>query len=224
MHTFDPSENSSPQSPHNPPARSSDVETAEFERQLVAAKAGCNESIGKILASLRTYMKMVAAAALSSRSVANPQDSDIVQMAQLETSRNIASFRGTSRAQFIAWVRTILLNKVIEAQKVAIREKTNPTRQYDSNFWFSLNSPAANAPSRDPSPSSVISRNEKDEQLRVALKSLPEKYRTAIIRRSFNSETFETIAADWNCSADAVRKLWFRAIIKLQEKIQDISK
>lgn|GEM_PF-6356343 len=50
-----------------------------------------------------------------------------------------------------------------------------------------------------------------------AIEELPHNYQEIFKLRSFEDKTFVAIGQKIGCSADAARKLWSRAIIRLQE-------
>jgi RNA polymerase sigma factor (sigma-70 family) len=66
------------------------------------------------------------------------------------------------------------------------------------------------------SPSAQARAREQDAALERAMEQLPESYRQVIQWRSLERCSFEMIAQRLHCSAGAARKLWTRAIEKLQ--------
>ncbi|MCA9095054.1 MAG: sigma-70 family RNA polymerase sigma factor [Planctomycetaceae bacterium] len=192
-----------------------------FEQLLSSAKQGSINAIGELLIDLRSYLKIVAETALVERSVARSYASDMVQIAHFEAVRQIPCFRGTTQIQFRAWVRQILLNKIVDAQRAAIRESL-PLEKLDPSVWGTMLRSIPEAIADDPSPSSLCMRNERELILHSMLRTLSPRYQEVIKRRHFESESFEEIAAAWNCSADSVRKVWTRAIGKLRDKLRPI--
>ncbi|MCA9092045.1 MAG: sigma-70 family RNA polymerase sigma factor [Planctomycetaceae bacterium] len=195
------------------------VRNSNFEELLEHAKNSSSDALGEILDSIRSYLKMVADVALKERFVDHQCSSDMVQIAQMEVSRQITCFRGQTYLQFCAWVRQILLNKIIDAQRAEVR-RSLCLDKFDPTIWGSMIRTAGNSANDDPSPSSICVRNEQELLVLSLLQTLAPHYQEVLKRRHFEGESFEVIAADWNCTTDSVRKTWTRAIGKLQIKVR----
>ncbi len=72
-----------------------------------------------------------------------------------------------------------------------------------------------------PSPSKYLMQEERAAALNAALQRLPEHYRHVILWRQMENLSFEAMAARLGRSAEAVRKLWGRAILQLQHELRD---
>lgn len=203
----------------NSPIRDSDQ---EIQHLLIAAKEGETDAVGELLSGLRSYLKIVAETALKTRSLALENSSDMVQIAQFDAAQQFSRFRGANHLEFRAWVRQILLNKIVDAQRAAIREGKSLSK-LDPAIWGSMLLSVGECLADDPSPSSLVARNEQELHLQSTLKLLPYRYQEIIKRHHFSGETFEEISLDWNCSEDAVRKLWTRALVKMREKMRPVS-
>lgn len=204
---------------HSSPQMDDDI---ELQHLLNAAKEGVTDAVGELLSGLRSYLKIVAETALKTRSLALQNSSDLVQIAQFDAAQQFSRFRGANHLEFRAWVRQILLNKIVDAQRVAIREGKSLSK-LDPAIWGSMLLSVGECLADDPSPSSLVARNEQELHLQSTLKLLPSRYQEIIKRHHFGRETFEEISLDWNCSEDAVRKLWTRALVKMREKMRPVS-
>jgi RNA polymerase sigma-70 factor (ECF subfamily) len=71
-----------------------------------------------------------------------------------------------------------------------------------------------------PTPSRQMLARERVEQLFSALARLPEDYRRVITLRYQEGRDFDEIAAAMDRSENAVRKLWFRAIERLEKELE----
>jgi RNA polymerase sigma factor (sigma-70 family) len=69
------------------------------------------------------------------------------------------------------------------------------------------------------SPSAQARARERDAALERALEQLPESYRQVIEWWSIERYSFEEIGQRLKCSAGAARKLWTRAVEKLQRML-----
>jgi RNA polymerase sigma-70 factor (ECF subfamily) len=71
-----------------------------------------------------------------------------------------------------------------------------------------------------PSPSSAARANERDEALERALAQLSEDQREVIVRRTRDKESFAEIGVALGRSPEAARKLWTRALERLQQILE----
>jgi RNA polymerase sigma factor (sigma-70 family) len=62
-------------------------------------------------------------------------------------------------------------------------------------------------------------RHERERALREAMMNLPENYRRAIQWHHEERLTFEEIAGRLGGSAEAARKVWGRALVRLREAL-----
>ena len=74
-----------------------------------------------------------------------------------------------------------------------------------------------------PSPSSLAAAREQNEELWRALDRLPEEYRRVLLLRHQEERSFEEIGAAMNRSANAARKLWARALERLQQEWESLT-
>jgi RNA polymerase sigma-70 factor (ECF subfamily) len=68
-------------------------------------------------------------------------------------------------------------------------------------------------------PSAVLASEEEAEAVRQSLEKLPEAYRSVIELRYQQGYSFAEIGQRLDRSAEAARKLWFRAIRRLSENL-----
>jgi RNA polymerase sigma factor (sigma-70 family) len=68
----------------------------------------------------------------------------------------------------------------------------------------------------DRSPSSQVSAGELGDRLRAAIGKLPSDERTVIELHYFQGKTYAQIGEQLNRTPEAVRKLWGRALVRLQ--------
>jgi RNA polymerase sigma-70 factor (ECF subfamily) len=118
------------------------------------------------------------------RQTHNPADAeDLVQETFLKAFRAANRFqRGTNLR---AWLFTILLNTARNRRRDAAREPT----LVDSEVVDQMPLPAP-----DPNPEEVLLRDVLDEDVRVALESLPEVFREAVWLRDVEEFTYAEIA------------------------------
>ena len=72
------------------------------------------------------------------------------------------------------------------------------------------------------SPDNVLSRNELETVINVAIKELPSDLRNALMLREFEDLSYEQIADIMDCPVGTVRSRIFRAREALEEKIKEM--
>jgi len=187
---------------------------------LTAARSGSREALGQLLEICRGYLLLIAKGELDVDLQAKEGASDRVQETFLEAQRDFGQFHGTSEAELLAWLRRILLNNVANftrryrttgkravAREVGLDEAGNRDLQ-------------ANLPSDVDSPSGQAVAREEAAALARALEQLPEDYRQVLRLRFEEGLPFEDIAKLMSRSANAVRKLFARAVERVQMEIE----
>ena len=91
------------------------METAksEIDGLFAAACAGSTTGLGRLLSLYTNYLKLLVAAQLDQRLRARVSPSDVVQEAFFEAHRDFHQFRGESTAEFVAWLRRIVVNNIL---------------------------------------------------------------------------------------------------------------
>ncbi|QDV11163.1 ECF RNA polymerase sigma factor SigE [Rosistilla oblonga] len=136
-------------------------------------------------------------------------DSDLVQNTLLEIAQDLAKFRGTNQAAFLDWAQRTLRNNFVDA-----RRKFHDAERRDVRREVELESGLFH---REGSPSRIVKRAERDEQLEQAIAALPDRARKVIELRNIKGMSWEAVGDRLDVSADAARKLWTRAVKRLQE-------
>ncbi len=187
---------------------------------LAAARAGTRDALGLLLEPCRGYLLMVAQGELGPDLKAKEGASDLVQDTFLEAQRDFAQFHGASEAELLAWLRRLLLNNV-----------ANVTRRYRGTAKRSLEREVAldaqegqailtGLPTEIESPSGQAVAKEQAAALAGALERLPEDYRQVIRLRYEEGRGFEEIAEHMGRSANAIRKLFARAVERVQQELE----
>ncbi len=192
----------------------------EFADWIAAARAGSGEALGATLEACRAYLQLVAYQEMDRDLLAKAGASDLVQETFLEAQRDFAQFRGATEAEFLGWLRRILLHNLANFRRSYRR---TDKRQVDREVTIDAESSrdlrgtlAANVSS----PSSCAIHNEETVALEDALQKLPPSYLRVITLRNRDGLSFEQIGSELNLTANAARKLWCRAIERLQRELE----
>ncbi|MEN6582065.1 MAG: sigma-70 family RNA polymerase sigma factor, partial [Armatimonadota bacterium] len=168
------------------------------------AKSG---DVGAYGVLVRRYQSAVCG--IVSRMVANSDDvDDIVQEVFVVGYRCIGGFRGDS--QFSTWIYRVAVNTAIKQMKrIKVRQAVS-IDDPDTGLSDILKSNDADGPER------ATERRERDEALRKAVLSLPEKHRAVVVLHYFQDLTCEEVANVIGCSVGTVWSRLHYACKKLQ--------
>lgn len=149
--------------------------------------------------------------------------SDFVQDALLIIRSKLSQFDGTTQPEFMAWIRQILVNQVQQFRRryefTAKRRVglESPIETGDSSL-DQRHVPAADTVS----PATHAADNERFGMLQQALLQLPEDYQQVIRLRYWEQLTFDEIGSRIDRSGEAVRKLWMRAVVRLEAVLSEM--
>ena len=76
------------------------------------ARQGDNDARGQLLESFGPYVRVIARSVRTGRLKGRMGESDLIQDALLEVHRSFDSFRGTTEAELMAWLRQIVVRTV----------------------------------------------------------------------------------------------------------------
>jgi RNA polymerase sigma-70 factor (ECF subfamily) len=187
--------------------------------ELEEARQGDAEVLGHVLESCRDYLLLVAARGLDAELTAKGSASDVVQETLLGAYRDFARFRGQSREELVAWLCKILRNNL-----AVFRRRYRGTRKRQLSLEVSIGMAADAAaherlPCDTQTPSAHAAGREQAAALMAALERIPEDYRRCVVWYQYDRLTFEEIGRRLDRSAEAARKLWSRALVRLTQEL-----
>lgn len=182
---------------------------------LAAARAGVGEALGELLESCRAYLLQNAQRDLDPALIAKGGASDVVQQTMLDALRDFDRFQGGSEAELRAWLQRLLRHNLIDfarqyrdaGKRMIGREE--PLPDGSGGVAADWSSPSAQAVAR-----------EREQAIQRALDRLPDDYRRVLRLRYQGECSFEEIGRVMDLSANAARKLWTRALKRLQQETE----
>ena len=184
-----------------------------FVERLALAREGDPEAIGWLLEQNRDYLLFVANQDFGHDLRRKMGVSDLVQESMAQAHNHFGRFTGATREELLAWLRGILRNDAKHWRRhYRGVEKRSRESEPDSGSRVGV------APA-DPwlTPRSQAVADEEAALLHQAMEQLPENWRMVIQLRNWEDQSYEEIGRKMDCSAEAARKLWSRAILRLQE-------
>jgi RNA polymerase sigma-70 factor, ECF subfamily len=194
---------------------------SDFCMRLAEAQNGSSDIRGQLLEEFRQYLELFAGRSLDPELQPKASKSDIVQQSFLEALADFKAFRGSTRDELRCWLKEIVRNNIANVRRVYQGTQKRdlareiPLTQDDDSDRTKL---APVAP--DLSPSGVASQHEEVQRLQQAVQRLPEHYRDVVLLYHRDHRTFEEIAAQLGKSAEAIRKVWARAVERLAAELK----
>jgi RNA polymerase sigma-70 factor (ECF subfamily) len=144
---------------------------------------------------------------------------DLSQETFLRVYRNIGRY--SNIYQFSTWIYRIATNLAIDE----MRYRKRRGQVFYRNVWNTRPANATEGPEFEISdarrgPRDEVLRKESSQVLGDAIRSLPEKYRTAFIMKEVQELPYETIAKVLKCSPGTIKSRLHRARELLQRKLE----
>jgi RNA polymerase sigma-70 factor (ECF subfamily) len=191
---------------------------------LAEARAGSREALGQALELCRAYLLRIAHQGLTPDLRAKGGASDLVQDTFLEAQRDFAHFHGGSENELLAWLRQLLLHNMANFNR---HYRDTGKRQVDREITLHDDGSSADASPRldahTLTPSREAMAHEQAQAIQQALERLPEELRRIILLRNQERRTFEEIGPLLGRSPYAARRLWAKAIERLQQELEEPS-
>lgn len=177
------------------------------DRWLTSARLVSRENLSHLLEEHRPYLKRIAEREVPPYLLSRFDSSDVVQETMLRAFRQFDQFAGGSDVEFVAWMRGILLNQIIDTIRHHGRSMRDVTRD--------LEMPASLECDKSIMASELLLQKELKERMQTAMGHLADEYREVLMLRQEQDLSFSEIGKRMNRSSDAVRMLWGRAVLQL---------
>lgn len=191
---------------------------------LALAKGGDGDALGRLLERYRNYLALMVRIQLG-RLRGKLDAEDLLQELSLEAHREIARFRGSTEAEFLAWLRRVLsgiysnqLRHYLGTQRRDARRE----RPIGADLERSSQILEGGLIAPLTSPSGQASKREQAVLLADALQALPGTYREVIILRHLEGLSFPEVAKRMNRTEDSVKNHWARALARLRRSLESL--
>jgi RNA polymerase sigma-70 factor (ECF subfamily) len=169
----------------------------------------------------RNYLRLLADLQFPPQLRRKVDPSDIVQETFVRACKNEAQFRGSSDAEQLAWLRTILTNVLVdEAKKYATAKRD---LQLERSLQSSIDGSAARLEAfltaQVSSPSEQVVRHEQVLRLADALERLADDERQAVQMHHLQGKSLAEIAEALGRTKPAVASLLYRSMNKLRKSL-----
>jgi RNA polymerase sigma-70 factor (ECF subfamily) len=191
---------------------------------LGEARDGRPEALGRLLDHYRPYLRLLARLHVAARLQKELDGSDVVQETFLDAARDFPQFRGSSEAEFVAWLKRLLAANVADAHRRFLgTQKRNVLQEADVLQLLDQSSAmiGQRLSARIDSPSSSACRHEQAARLAAALEQLQPAYHDVILLHHFQGMGFQQVADQLGRSLHSVKNLWIRALVALKREMKD---
>ena len=173
------------------------------------------------LEQYRSYLKALADMQLNPRIRAKEDVSDVVQLTLMQAHQHLMSYRGASEAELRAWLKRILINRLINLSKRYTAQKRDVRRELsiDHQLEQSAARLASHLAGDQSTPSQRMMNEERGEQVAEAMATLLDDERTAVLLKHVHNFRVAEIAEYLDRTPDAIAGLLRRALKKLRNRL-----
>ena len=182
------------------------------------ARRGAPDALGRLFEAVRGQLLELAHRELPADLRMKIGPSDVVQETAVDMHRDFGQFTGTTAEECFAWLREVLRNNVVDSirryRESRKRDAARETRLENASL-ADLN--GLRQLGKPPDGSAI--RREEAAVINAALGRLPPDYRRVLELRYWRGMSFVAMASEFGRSPEAVRKLWYRALERLQGEL-----
>lgn len=183
------------------------------------ARGGSRSSLGRLLATYRPYLVLVAYDQLRRAFHCKVSPSDVVQKTLHDAVVGIPSFRGTSQQEFVAWLLQILRHRVIDEVRRYSGPEQDIRREVSLERDSSRRDPLSRVLVDERRPDDHIAESEELHRLWQAADQLDLGDRSMLEFRFQRNLSIPEIAALLEITEGAARKRLQRAVRRLTAKV-----
>jgi RNA polymerase sigma-70 factor (ECF subfamily) len=175
----------------------------------------------ELFGKFRNYLRFLARLQFDPRLRGKLDPSDVVQQTLLEAYARRGQFRGTTEAEWLAWLRQGLAHNLADALRAFAQVKRDLAREQPLAEALQASSARLEAWLADdqPSPAEEAERHERALRLADALEQLPEAQREALVLQHWHGWTLAQIAEHLGRSQAAVAGLLKRGLKQLRRHL-----
>lgn len=191
-------------------------DTAELVER---AARGDQQAWGMLLSQHEGRLRSMIALRLDRRLQSREAVSDVIQESYLEAAAHLDRYRDRPEASFYLWLRGIVGNKMLEAHRRHLQAECRDARR-EARAAAPETTCAALADflvGRDETPSQIVRKQERREQLEAALAELPPVDREVLAMRHFEQLSNAEVAEVLGIETAAASKRYLRALKRLRK-------
>lgn len=195
------------------------LDSAETATLLEQARQGCPEALDALLRRHRDDVHAFVSLRMDPRLARRIDPSDVVQESLLEAARRMDDYLERRPMPFRLWLRKTAYERLVDLRRHHRRGRRTIDREMalPDRSSLLLARPLLN---RDSSPSRAAEAREFADQVARAVATLSEADQEILLMRHGEGMPFEEVACVLGIHAAAARKRFGRALIRLQEILE----
>ena len=188
---------------------------------LSKARIGDPDALAGLMQAYEGYLRLIARLQVKQHLQGRVSPSDVVQDVFLRVKQYFSEFRGTTEAEFMAWLRRILASRLASLARHHlatcrdVRLELRIDQGVDQSSCALENCFATHAES----PSQNAQNREQAVFVAQVLDELSVDYREVLVQRHFEGKSFAEIAQAMNKTIPSVKSIWTRAVTKLRIRL-----
>ena len=174
-----------------------------------------------IIAKYEPYLRMLARTQMRKAYQAKVGASDMVQQAMLQAVQGLSGFRGSTEAEFRAWLRQILARHLCHLDRDLHRDKRDIRREQSMEQKLAQSSLRLEGllAGEGPTPSQRVAIGEHLLKVAEAVETLPESQREAVRLHYLEGLKLSEVAEQLDKTTGAVAGLLHRGMKALREQL-----
>ena len=192
----------------------------EFDELVAMARQGHDGALNTLFAQCRDYLLLVANQDLDERLQRQYAPSDLVQATLARANERFDQFQGNCHQELLGWFRAILKNEIrgtVRKELFTEKRAAGDVARNGASSWLTGSAMHPVDPQQTPATHAEV--GEEAARLRVAMLNLSALHRQVLMLRNWQRQSFVDIAAHMQRSENAVKKLWARALVALEQEL-----
>lgn len=186
---------------------------------VTRAKAGEDQALNLLLERYLNRILRIVRMKLGPQLRTKMESMDVVQEVMMRAIRGFENFEQKNEAAFLHWISKLVQNEIRDLADYHGAAKRDFKQETDNKKDSSIDSSIlSNIPANSEwRPSFQIKLKEDVLELEAAMDQLVEKQRDIVIMRQYEGLSFKEIGHELDCSEDAARMQFARAMDKLTD-------
>lgn len=184
---------------------------------VMRAKAGEDQALDLLLQHYLNRILRIVRMKLGPRLRTKMESMDVVQEVMTRAIKGFENFKPENEAAFLHWISKLVQNEIRDLADYHGAAKRDLTKEAENKKDSSIDcSVLSNIPANSEwRPSFQIRLKEEVLELEAAMDQLSEKQRDVIVMRQYEELSFKEIGKELECSEDAARMQFARAMDRL---------
>ena len=171
-----------------------------------------------LLEVMHGYLYKVAANHLDESLKPKIGTSDIVQQSLIRVVEHFSQFKGSTTPQFKAWLKKIVVNEINKARRGLFTAKRDVSKEKSLDDSSGTAGVAFQNTFQTPSSGAISA--ERVEIFHRILNAMSEDDAAVIRLHGIDGLTFKQVAEKMNRTEESTAKLWYRAVLKFEERLK----